>query len=99
MIEHIVLYNFSKDITEDVIDQTIEKFRQCRDLVEGFMSIEYGENCSPKIEKSSGFNYGIIMKFENEHALSAYYDLEEHKEAKQIMDEFLINKLIFDINW
>ena len=63
----------------------------------GIISIDFGKNCSLKTHLDHGFNYGLFMIFENKETIKVYNELEEHKKAQEIMNEYQRDLLVFDI--
>ena len=96
MIKHVVLYKFKDTISQDTINDIIEKFNNCKSL-EGIIEIQFGDNCSLKKHLDHGFNYGLFMTFENTEVVKRYNELEDHKKAQAIMQEYQEDLLVFDI--
>ena len=97
MVKHIVLYKFNDSITQDIIGKIIQKFNECKSILEGIIEIEFGENCSLKKHLNHGFNYGLFITFENIEVIKKYNELNEHKEAQEIMSKYQEDVLVFDI--
>ena len=98
MIQHILLFKFRPGTPDEAIQKIVNKFLECKEKLAGFTSMDYGRNVSAKQELSKGFNYGVIMSFENEGVISLYNGLEEHKEAQQLQVPYVEEVLVFDIN-
>ena len=83
MIKHVVLYKFKDTISQDTINDIIETFNNCKS--------------SLKKHLDHGFNYGLFMTFENTEVVKRYNELEDHKKAQAIMQEYQEDLLVFDI--
>lgn len=98
MIKHVVLYKFKSSISEHDIEQIIYNFEKCKEVLDGgLIDVEFGKNCSSKIEFDNGFNYGLFMTFRDANAITSYNQLEFHKEAQKIMKPHQEKLLVFDI--
>ncbi len=58
MIKHVVLYKFKDTISQDTINDIIEKFNNCKSL-EGIIDIQFGDNCS--LKKHLNFLYKKLL--------------------------------------
>lgn len=97
MIKHVVLYKFKDTISQEILNEIIEKFEHCKNSLDGIVSIDFGENCSLKKHLDHGFNYGLFMTFENVDVIKKYNELEEHKKAQALMSEYQEDVLVFDV--
>jgi len=97
LIKHIVLYKFKETISQDIINDILEKFNNCKNTLDGIIDIQFGDNCSLKKHLNHGFNYGLFMTFEDIEVIKKYNELEEHKKAQEIMKEYQEDVLVFDI--
>ena len=95
MIRHIVLYQFD-NIPQSAIASFMEKYRECEELAN--LKIEAGENISSKLELSGGFNFGLLMTFGNVEDIKKYNELKQHLDAKEIIQPYLKDTLVFDID-
>jgi len=95
MIRHIVLYSFD-NIPQEVVSDFMKKYSECEKIIN--LKIQAGENISPKIELSNGFNFGILMTFGSVEDIKKYNTLQQHIDAKAIMSPYLKNTLVFDID-
>lgn len=97
MIKHILLFKFKEDTPENAINKIIEKFKECKNKIDGFLDIEYGVNVSDKKNLSEGFTFAVIMVFSDKKAIDAYNNLKEHQDAQELQKPYLDKVLVFDI--
>ena len=63
MIKHVVLLSFAANVSEEKINNALEKLGSLRQKeIPQIKSFSFGKNISPE-DQSNGFNYVFIMDF------------------------------------
>lgn len=95
MIRHILLIRFTDAATERQLTKVQHAFLKIPELVEGVMSVEWGENNSPE-GKNSGFTHCVLMSFYDETARLRYLRHSGHIALKTIFKPVLRDIIVFD---
>ena len=70
MIEHIVVFELSKETTQEQIEALYREISSFRDRIPGILDLTIGENFS-KISKN--YTHGVVIRFETKQALKDYF--------------------------
>jgi hypothetical protein len=81
MIKHIVLVQFSDEVStaqREAIYESVENLKQYVTGWEGFVA---GENVTPEVGMDKGYNGGFVIDFADEAARDAYLVHPEHQKV------------------
>jgi hypothetical protein len=92
MIHHVLLIKEHDGMSDE---DRAELERAIGDLeeVESVLEMSWGRNFS---ERSLGFTYGAVIRFEDEDALARYQDDPDHQRIVQIFRRLTLERLILD---
>ncbi len=90
MIEHIVLFRFKDEITDSTKQTIVQELLKLKDKVPSILSITAGKNFT---DRSKGFEYGLVVRFEDRQGLDAY---QVHPDHQKVIHE-LIRPALADI--
>ncbi|WP_062046666.1 Dabb family protein [Bacillus sp. JCM 19034] len=84
MIDRTVLLQFSKDTTEEQLEEVIKRFKSLKGNLDGIVDLQAGRNISPRNQE-----YQVILsvRFKDEAALTAYSENLEHKAVAAYINE------------
>ena len=77
MIEHIVLFSVKEGVEQVAVEETLKQIRMLKGRIQGILSITCGKNNSPE-RKAQGYEFGFIVRFEDEHSRDVYLKHPEH---------------------
>ena len=80
MIEHIVLFRWTKDASQEAIDTTVVELRKLKSKIPGIVDISCGTNFS---DRAKGYTHGLVVCFTDRSALEAYGPHPEHQRVVQ----------------
>ena len=80
MVEHIVLFRWADEASQDAIASAVTELRGLKGKIEGIVDLSCGENFS---DRSKGFTHGLVVRFTNRAALEAYGPHPEHQRVVQ----------------
>jgi hypothetical protein len=81
MIKHVVLLSFAANVSEEKINNALEKLGSLRQKeIPQIKSFSFGKDISPE-DQSNGFNYAFIMDFANEADRDVYLTHKQHTEV------------------
>lgn len=96
MINHIVLFKFKDDTTDEQIKDFYKGIIDLENRIYGITSIRFGENNSPE-NKSKGFSHGFVMQFKDSSCRDIYL---WHPEHRRVVDDYILpikeDVLVFD---
>jgi hypothetical protein len=96
MIEHIVLLKLKEGVGEDKAKALIAGLNELKKAIPGMLDVSGGYNNSPE-GKSSGFNYGFIVKFKDSASRDGYVPHPEHvKLAQTLVRPIVDDVIVFD---
>jgi len=96
MIEHIVLLKLKEGVGEDKAKALIAGLNELKKAIPGMLDVSGGYNSSPE-GKSSGFNYGFIVKFKDSASRDGYVPHPEHvKLAQTLVRPIVDDVIVFD---
>lgn len=78
MIEHIVLFKWQEEATEEQITEALKALNSLKDKIEGIIDLSCGENFS---ERNQGFQHALIVKFNDRDSLESYFPHPAHQEV------------------
>ena len=79
-LQHVVLVNFSRDLTETEVGFIDGVLGRWKASISGIVSYHWGFDVSGR---SRGYQWGLVMEFENQEALAAYQPHPLHQEFAQ----------------
>jgi len=99
MIEHIVLLKLKEGVGEDKAKALIAGLNELKKAIPGMLDVSGGYNNSPE-GKSSGFNYGFIVKFKDSASRDGYVPHLEHvKLAQTLVRPIVDDVIVFDYEY
>lgn len=76
MIQHIVLFKFEAETTDDQIDEAARRLRHLKHELPGIIDIQAGRNYSPR---SKGYALGLAVQFKSKADHERYTPSPEHQ--------------------
>ena len=76
MVEHIVLFRWTENASQDAIDRAIAELRGLKGKIAGIVDLSGGKNFS---ERAQGYTDGLVVRFTDRAAMEAYYPHPEHQ--------------------
>ena len=80
MIEHIVLFQWTTEASQEAIDAVMTELRKLKGKIPGIIDLSCGANFS---ERSKGYTHGLVVRFNDQAALEAYGPHLEHQRVVQ----------------
>lgn len=80
MIEHLVLFQWTPDVSGEAIAQVMDGLRALRGQIPGIRDLTCGKNFNPR---SQGFTHAPVVRFEDRAALEAYGPHPAHQRVVQ----------------
>ena len=80
MIEHIVLFRWTEQASEEAKNQVIMELRGLRGKIPGIVNLSCGANFS---DRSKGYTHGLVVRFTDRAALEKYGPHPEHQRVVQ----------------
>jgi hypothetical protein len=80
MIEHIVLFRWTEQASEEAKNQVIMELRGLRGKIPGIVDLSCGANFS---DRSKGYTHGLVVRFTDRAALEKYGPHPEHQRVVQ----------------
>ena len=80
MIEHIVLFRWTKEASQEAIDSALAELRGLKGKIAGVVDLSCGANLS---EWAKGYTHGLVVRLTDRAALEAYYPHPEHQRVLQ----------------
>ncbi|MFC0522797.1 Dabb family protein [Pontibacillus salicampi] len=91
MIEHIVLFTFTEQTTEEQQREAIHKLTSLKQEIPGIVDIQAGLNFS---DRNQGYEVGLTVRFEDKQALEAYSPHEKHQEVVAYLREIGLTDIL-----
>lgn len=96
MIEHMVLFKLKPAVTAAQIETLTETLLDMANQIPGIVEISAGLNNSPE-GKSQGFNFGLLVRFEDAAARDGYLPHPVHRQAgKEHIGPMIDDVLVLD---
>ena len=80
MIEHIVLFQWTAEASQEAVDGAMAELRQLSGKIPGIVDVSSGTNFS---DRAKGYTHALVMRFANRSALEAYGPHPEHQRVVQ----------------
>ena len=80
MVEHIVLFRWSEDASQEAIDSVVAELRELKSKIAGVVDLSCGVNFS---DRAKGYTHGLVVRFMDRAALEAYGPHPEHQRVVQ----------------
>ena len=90
MVEHIVLFRWAEEASQEAIDNALAELRGLRDKIAGVVEVSCGADFS---DRAKGYTHGLVVRLADGAALEAYYP---HPEHRRVLREF-VNPIRADI--
>lgn len=90
MIEHIVLFRFKPETSQETKVSIQREIKALRSLIPGILDLSMGPNFC---ERSQGYEYGLVIRFADRPSLDSY---QVHPEHQRIVKD-LIKPALADI--
>jgi hypothetical protein len=91
MIEHLVLFQWQPEASEEQIGAVLEALRGLKDKIPGIVDLSCGENFS---ERSQGFQHGLVVRLSDRSALEGYFPHPEHQKVVQNLIKPIIAQIL-----
>ena len=80
MIEHIVLFRWTDEASQEAKDKVIAELRSLKSKIPGIIDLSCGANFS---DRAKGYTHGLVVRFADRAALQAYGPHPEHQRIVQ----------------
>src|SRR5262245_19789360 len=80
MVEHIVLFRWSEDASQEAIDSVVAELRGLKHKIAGVVDLSCGAHLS---DRAKGYTHGLVVRFMDRAALEAYGPHPEHQRVVQ----------------
>src|ERR1043166_613927 len=80
MVEHIVLFRWKEESSDEAIAQAMDALQQLKDRIPGIVDLTCGTNFS---ERAGGYTHGLVVRFADRAALEVYGPHPEHQHVVQ----------------
>lgn len=80
MIEHIVLFRWTEQSSEEARNKVLMELRGLRSKIPGIVDLSCGTNFC---DRSKGYTHGLVVRFTDRAALQAYGPHPEHQRVVQ----------------
>jgi len=80
MVEHIVLFRWTEDASQEAIDSVVAELRELKSKIAGVVDLSCGVNFS---DRAKGYTHGLVVRFMDRAALEAYGPHPEHQRVVQ----------------
>jgi hypothetical protein len=80
MVEHIVLFRWNEEATQEAITQVVEELRLLKDKIPGIIDLTCGANFS---DRAQGYTHGLVVRLTDRNALEVYGPHPEHQRVVQ----------------
>ncbi|WP_017727774.1 Dabb family protein [Halalkalibacterium ligniniphilum] len=84
MIDHIVLVKFAETTTPEQLQEVVDRFKALKNHLTGIVDLQAGLNLA---EKSKDYQVVLSVRFEDQAALEAYGQNEEHQAVAAYIKE------------
>jgi len=96
-IVHVVLTQWKPDAPADALAQMRETISRFKAEVPGVVSVTEGPSVSVE-GLESGFEWGLVVTFENAAARDGYLDHPTHQPVAATIGEWAERLVVFDLN-
>ena len=83
MVEHIVLFRWTEDASQEAIDGAVAELRGLKGKIAGIVDWSCGANFS---DRAKGYTHGLVVRFTDRAALEAY---GLHPEHQRVLRNFI----------
>lgn len=80
MVEHILLMQWTREASQETIDNALKELRGLKDRIAGIVDLSCGANFS---DRAKGYTHGLVIRFQDRAALEAYFPHPEHQRVVQ----------------
>lgn len=80
MVEHILLMQWTREASQETIDNALAELRGLKDKIAGIVDLSCGANFS---DRAKGYTHGLVIRFRDRAALEAYFPHPEHQRVVQ----------------
>ncbi len=96
MIEHIVLLKLKDGVSSEQTQKMMDGLNKLKEAIPGMIGVSGGYNNSPE-GKSSGFNFGFLVRFKDVASRDGYIPHPEHQKLAQTLVRPIAEQvLVFD---
>lgn len=81
MIRHCVFIRFRADVPQSEKDGIWADIRALKQVVPGYLTVNFGSNVSPDTGMDKGFSEGFIIDFDGPASRDAYLVHPDHQKA------------------
>ena len=80
MIEHIVLFRWKDEASQEAKDRVVEELRGLKGKIPGIVDLSCGTNFC---DRAKGYTHGLVVRFKDRAALEAYGPHPDHQRVVQ----------------
>ena len=94
MVEHIVLFRWTKEASQEAVDNALAELRGLQGKIPGIVDISSGVNFT---DRAKGYTHVLIMHFADRAALEAFGPHPEHQRVvHNFVSPIRAESLVFD---
>lgn len=97
-IQHIVLFKFKPEVTQQKITELLNLLAELQQLIPGITYFAGGPNFSPE-GLNQGYTHGFFMTFVSVDARDTYLPHPEHERVKAALFPCIDSVLAFDLEF
>jgi hypothetical protein len=83
MIEHIVLFRWTEEASQEAINSAVAELRKLKGKVPGIVDLSCGVNFC---DRAKGYTHGLVVRLTDRAALEAY---GPHPDHQRVVQKFL----------
>lgn len=96
MFEHLVLFKFNANATEEKQQELVNEALKLKSLIPGIVDISAGLNVTEETDKIQGYTLGLRATFEDRESLRNYASHPAHEQFVQLLGGLLENVIVVD---
>ena len=94
MVEHIVLFRWTEEASQEAIDTALAELRALKGKIAGIVDLSGGVNFS---DRAKGYTHGLVIRFTDRAAVEAYGPHPEHQRVVQnLINPIRADTLVLD---
>lgn len=94
MIVHAVFLLPKPETTHEELQHAMELAKALQHKIPGIIDVQAGKNINVN---NQGYTYGMLLRFEDEEALKAYFPHPEHRAVGAELRRISVNLMNFDL--
>lgn len=96
MVEHIVLFKFNDQYTEEIEAALLAKLQSFKTEIAGIVELTAGRNDTQETDRAQGYALGLRITFESQQALDDYLPHPVHRQFGQMLQGIMDDVIVVD---